>query len=80
MERRRYFDFSKLLDRHLFYSTLVVMDGLVLNIATDDEPVMRRAGGGKKGGRWTDRYVVEIFAWRLELTFAQSKSKESSEA
>lgn len=39
-----------------YTQTTVAMDGLVLNLAVDDD-VSSKGTNGKKGGRWTDRWV-----------------------
>lgn len=37
------------------------MDGLVLNLAGPSTDVPVRRAINKKGGRWTERYVLEPF-------------------
>jgi hypothetical protein len=36
-------------------------DGLVLNLATDNFASSAKVIQGKKGGRWTDRYVFSLY-------------------
>lgn len=54
-------------------------DGLILNLATDGS-LQAKASGGKKGGRWTDRYVLHEIQTHYFLPLDQAKSKAHSEA
>jgi ATP-dependent RNA helicase DDX31/DBP7 len=49
-------------------------DGLVLNLATDDFASLTKTTQGKKGGRWTDRYVFPSLFFG-KYTHASSRAK-----
>lgn len=49
-------------------STLAMDDDLVLNLSVEDNFSGKATGNGKKGGRWTDRFVHgSIFTSRLHI-------------
>jgi hypothetical protein len=53
-------------------------DGLVLNLATDDFASLTKTTQGKKGGRWTDRYVFpSLFLGSIHMLVLEQRQKES---
>ena len=50
--------FGSVSSENLVCAVLIMDDDLVLNLELDAGPSTYSGGAAKKGGRWTDRYMV----------------------